>query len=161
MKRMYYFNEDSRLEPPEPPELHQEDDFTETIELELDAVVIVDEDGSWDYEDKTYSWARCPLNKRGDWYTEEYNIYIGDPVDIVEDVDSLVETSMPAIPGKYKITGSVELRYNISGVEAEYDYFLDEDDLVDYDKEIYADDAEVELDMYRSSVSNFQFTRLD
>lgn len=161
MKRMYYFNEDSRLEPPEPPELHQEDDFTETIELELDAVVTVDKDGYWEYEDKTYSWARCPLDKRGDWYTEEHDIYIGHPTDIVEAVDYLIETSMPAIPGKYKISGQIELLYNVSGVEAKYDYFVDEDDLVDYNKEVYTDDAEVELDLHNSSVSNFKFRKLN
>lgn len=161
MKGVYHFNEDNRLEPPDLEEFQQEDDFAETIEINLDAVVTVDKDGSWYYEDENYTWARCPDDKNGDWYTEEYNVYIGDPVDIVEDVDDIIEPDMPAIPGKYRISGDVKLVYNVSGVEADYDYFLDEDELPSYDKEVYTDNAEAEFDRRKSSVTNFQFNKLD
>ena len=36
--RRYYFTEDDRFNPPDPVELTPEDDFTETMELNLDAV---------------------------------------------------------------------------------------------------------------------------
>ena len=160
MKRYYYFTEDDRFNPPDPVELTPEDDFTETIELNLDAVVFVDNHGMWTYEDETYGWAKCSDTSDGSWYTDEYNIFIGDPEDIVEVVDELIETDMPAISGKYRITGHIVLCYNISGVESKYDHFIDHNGDIDYDREVYTDDAEVELDDNKSSVTDFQFKEL-
>lgn len=160
MKRYYYFTKDDRFNPPDPVELTPEDDFTETIELNLDAIVVVDNHGMWTYEDETYGWAKCSDTSDGSWYTDEYNIFIGDPEDIVEAVDNLIESDMPAIAGRYRITANITLSYTISGIKCKYDYFTDNDDDVDYYKDEYLDEAEVTLNIADCTVSNFKSVRI-
>lgn len=154
--RRYYFTEDDRFNPPDLVELTPEDDFTETIELNLDAVVVVDSDGMWTYEDETYGWAKCSDTSDGSWYTDKYNIFVGHPEDIVEAVDELIETDMPTISGKYRITGHIVLCYNISDIKCKYDYFTDNHGDIDYYTDEYLDEAEVTLNTANCTVSNFK-----
>lgn len=154
--RRYYFTEDNRFNPPDPVELTPEEDFTETIELNLDAVVAVDSHGTWTYEDETYGWAKCSDTSDGSWYTDKYNILIGHPEDIVEAVDNLIEPDMPAAVGRYRITAIITLSYVVSGIKCKYDYFTDNHDDTDYYKDEYLDEAEVTLNTANCIVSNFK-----
>lgn len=155
--------QDPRLEPPEPKELEQVDDFGEEIELTLDKVIItVDEDGGWEYEDQSYPWAANPDNRHGDWYSEDYNVYLDDTTGVVEKFDEIAEPFIPGYAGRYQISCDATLIYNVSGVEVDRDYFQDEDGDIVYDgEEVYTDDAEVEFDSRNSFISNFKYSEIE
>ena len=155
--------QDPRLEPPEPKELEKIDDSTEEIEVSLDKVIItVNEDGSWDYEDESYPWAANPDSRNGDWYSEDYNIYLDDTTGVVEKFDEIAEPFIPGYAGRYQISCDATLIYNVSGVEVDRDYFRDEDGDIVYDgEEVYIDDAEVEFDSRNSFISNFKYSEIE
>ena len=155
--------QDSRLEPPERKELEQVDDSIEEVEISLDKVIItVDEDGGWDYEDQSYPWAANPDNKHGDWYSEDYNVYLDDTTGVVEKFDEIVEPYIPGYAGKYQISCNATLVYNVSNVEVDRDYFQDEDGDILYDGEqVYSDDAEVDFDSRNSFISNFKYSEIN
>lgn len=155
--------QDSRLESPEPKELEKIDDSTEEIEVSLDKVIItVNEDGSWDYEDESYPWAANPDNRHGDWYSEDYNVYLDDTTGVVEKFDEIAEPFIPGYAGRYQISCDATLIYNVSGVEVDRDYFQDEDGDIVYDgEEVYTDDAEVEFDSRNSFISNFKYSEIE
>ena len=155
--------QDSRLEPPEPKELKQVDNSIEEVEISLDKVIItVDEDGGWDYEDESYPWAANPNNRHGDWYSEDYNVYLDDTTGVVEKFDEIVELYIPGYAGRYQISCNATLVYNVSGVEVDRDYFQDEDGDILYDgEEVYTDDAEVDFDSRNSFISNFKYSEIN
>lgn len=146
------------LDPPEDDSWEEIDSDDEIVEITLDAIIHIDEDGSWEYDDTNYPWAASPDNKRGDWYTDEYNVYIGDKTSIVEYVDELLESMMPVTPGEYHIKGDVELVFSVSGIEVKRDYFWDERHGADYYEEAYTDNAETEFLYDKSSIKNFEIT---
>ena len=82
----YDFPEPS-LDPLEYPEPEEVDDYTQKIDLNLDAVIEIDQLGDWEYQDENYPWARCKDTKDGSWYSDEYDVFIADPVSIVERVE--------------------------------------------------------------------------
>lgn len=149
---------DRPLDPPEDNSWEELDSDDEVIELTLDAIVHIDEDGSWEYDDTNYPWAASPDNKRGDWYTDEYSVYIGDKTSIVEYVDELLEPMMPAKAGEYHIKGDVTLVFSVEGIEVKRDYFWDERHGADYDEEAYTDDAETSFLYDKSHIKNFEIT---
>lgn len=137
----------------------------ETIQLDLDATIEVDDTGMWDYEDKEYTWARNPKSSDGSWdaYIDAgERVDLDDVVSIVEKVDELIIDKVPAQPGRYRITGEVELVYAISGIEKKitdvYDAPNESGTEVDY--EIYTDNAEVEYLEGASSVTEFKFEKI-
>lgn len=149
---------DRPLDPPEDNSWEELDSDDEVIELTLDAIVHIDENGSWEYDDTNYPWAASPDNKRGDWYTNEYSVYIGDKTSIVEYVDELLEPMMPAKEGEYHIKGDVTLVFSVEGIEVKRDYFWDERHGADYDEEAYTDDAETSFLYDKSHIKNFEIT---
>lgn len=149
---------DRPLDPPEDDSWKELDSDDEVIELTLDAIVHIDEDGSWEYDDTNYPWAASPDNKRGDWYTDEYSVYIGDKTSIVEYVDELLEPMMPAKAGEYHIKGDVTLVFSVEGIQVKRDYFWDERHGADYDEESYTDDAKTSFLYDKSHIKNFEIT---
>ncbi|MBQ3185920.1 MAG: hypothetical protein IJB54_08080 [Firmicutes bacterium] len=149
---------DRPLDPPEDNSWEELDSGDEVIELTLDAIVHIDENGSWEYDDTNYPWAASPDNKRGDWYTDKYSVYIGDKTSIVEYVDELLEPMMPAKEGEYHIKGDVTLVFSVEGIEVKRDYFWDERHGADYDEEAYTDDAETSFLYDKSHIKNFEIT---
>lgn len=149
---------DRPLDPPEDNSWEELDSDDEVIELTLDAIVHIDENGSWEYDDTNYPWAASPDNKRGDWYTDKYSVYIGDKTSIVEYVDELLEPMMPAKEGEYHIKGDVTLVFSVEGIEVKRDYFWDERHGADYDEEAYTDDAETSFLYDKSHIKNFEIT---
>lgn len=145
-------------DPPEDSSWEELDSDDEVIELTLDAIVHIDEDGSWEYDDTNYPWAASPDNRRGDWYTDEYDVYIGDKTSIVEYVDGLIEPMMPAKAGEYRIKGDVTLVFSVEGIEVKRDYFWDERHGLGYDEEAYTDDAETSFLYDKSYIKNFEIT---
>lgn len=145
--------------PPEEKELFQEDTSEEYVETHLDAVILMDEDGSWTYEDETYPWAKSEEDEEGNWYANEHsNVRIADPIDVVEKVDELLVSLLPEDPGRYHIEGNVILTFNLSGVEYDetfHGWSEDEGNIVDRD--YYTDDAEVEFNSEKSSIEHFQW----
>lgn len=141
---------DRPLDPPEDNSWEEIDTDDEFIEITLDAIVHIDENDSWNYEDTNYPWAASPDSKSGDWYTDKYGVYIGDKTSIVEYVDELLEPMMPAKEGEYHIKGDVTLVFSVEGVEAKIDRFGDE--------EVYTDDAETSFLYDKSYIKNFEIT---
>ena len=153
---------------PEPPleDNRPEPDWYDTeaeIDLRLDAIILIDSDGSWEYEDTTYPWAKSNLNKRGDWYadTDYGDVYIGDATTIVEHVDSLLESLLPMKKGRFHIQGYPDLFYNISDISGiSKGYGVDEDGDPIIDTDYFLDDADVEFDFSKSKISDFTINEI-
>lgn len=151
----YDFPEPS-LDPPEYPEPEEVDDYTQKIDLNLDAVIEIDQLGNWEYQDENYPWARCKDTKDGSWYSDEYNVFIADPVSIVERVDELLISKLPEKEGTYRIKGNVHLEYVVSNL-SKYVHSYGPDD---YDEDIDRDNAYVDFDFYNSNISDFRLTKI-
>lgn len=148
---------DRPLDPPED-DWKPLDSDDEIIELTLDAIVRVNEDGTWEYDDAEYPWAMSPNNPQGDWYTSDYGIYIGDKTTIVEYVDQLLEPMMPFDKGEYHIQGDVTLIFSVEGIQVKRDYFDDEHEGISYNEDAYIDEAETTFLYDKSHVDNFEVT---
>lgn len=151
----YDFPEPS-TDPPEYPEPEEVDDYIQKIDLNLDAVIEIDQLGDWEYQDENYPWARCKDTKDGSWYSDEYDVFIADPVSIVERVDELLISKLPEKKGTYKIKGNVHLEYVVSNL-SKYVHSYGPDD---YDEDIDTDNAYVDFDFYNSNISDFRLTKI-
>lgn len=151
----YDFSEPS-LDPPEYPEPEEVDDYTQKIDLNLDAVIEIDQLGDWEYQDENYPWARCKDTKDGSWYSDEYDVFIADPVSIVERVDELLISKLPEKEGTYRIKGNVHLEYVVSNL-SKYVHSYGPDD---YEEDIDTDNAYVDFDFYNSNISDFRLTKI-
>lgn len=151
----YDFPEPS-LDPPEYPEPEEVDDYTQKIDLNLDAVIEIDQLGNWEYQDENYPWARCKDTKDGSWYSDEYDVFIADPVSIVERVDELLISKLPEKEGTYRIKGNVHLEYVVSNL-SKYVHSYGPDD---YEEDIDTDNAYVDFDFYNSNISNFRLKKM-
>ena len=151
----YDFPEPS-LDPPEYPEPEEVDDYTQKIDLNLDAVIEIDQLGDWEYQDENYPWARCKDTKDGSWYSDEYDVFIADPVSIVERVDELLISKLPEKEGTYRIKGNVHLEYVVSNL-SKYVHSYGPDD---YEEDIDTDNAYVDFDFYNSNISNFRLKKM-
>lgn len=133
------------------------------IDLKIDAIIDIDSNGDWEYDDTTYPWAKSNLNRQGDWYinTDYGDVYVGDAVDIVEKVDELLEAFLPMKNGRFYITGDANLFFDISNIP-EISYFggRDEDSDFTVDSEHYLDDAEVEFNFNKSKITNFNIEEI-
>lgn len=146
------------LDPPEDDEYEEETDNT-TVYIDFDTTITVGEDGDYDY-DEGYSFADCPDNKRGTWYSATYNVYLGDGADMVEYIDDLIITQVPAEPGKYHIKGEAQLYFEVDNIQVSRDYFWDERHGGDYDEEAYTDNAEVYFNKAGSSLEKFKIEKI-
>lgn len=148
--------QDPRLQPPEYDE-PEEESTEELVEFSFDEIVDVDSDGSWEYEDKSYNFARNPDSYDGDWYTGDYDVYFRDVNGVVEDMDSVLEKNMPMQAGRYRITGDANLYYNVSGIQVYTDYYGPDD----YDQTIVQDGVDVEFNYGKSHIDNLVVQKLD
>lgn len=144
------------LDPPEYPEPEEVDDYIQKIDLNLDAVIEIDQLGDWEYQDENYPWAKCKDTKDGSWYSDEYDVFIADPVSIVERVDELLISKLPEKEGTYRIKGNVHLEYVVSNL-SKYVHSYGPDD---YDEDIDTDNAYVDFDFYNSNISDFRLTKI-
>lgn len=137
-----------------------EDAITEYIEIDLDVIIDVDSNGSWDYESESdgnydYSWAACPDTSDGVWRSEEDGVRLGQSVDMVEYIDKILQPYIADLkPGKYRLTGLATLAFDISDVQADYEYYEDGS----YDRTAYIDNASVSLSFPNSSLTDITFT---
>ena len=145
-------------DPPEDDYWEELDPEKETIELDIDARIILDEDGSYEYEDTTYPWAKSPF-VGGDWYADFYGVYLADPIDVVEHVDDLLIDQLPTDPGEYHLTGHASLTFEITGVYVHRHVFWD-DQGFDYDETANADDAESTYLKDESSLTDIQIEKI-
>lgn len=137
--------QDPKLQPPED-NFNEIDSYDEEIEVEIDAIVIVDDSGYLEYEDTDYEWAKSD-DLNGDWYSDEDRVRLGDNIDIVEHIDELLDEYIEnATPGKYRMTGIANLKFDIEGL-----WSNDED-------EVFTDDADITYLPESSSISNFKLT---
>ncbi len=148
------------IDPPEDDSWSEVDGWIEDVDLDVDAIIEVLDDGSWIYEDETYPWAVSKDSHDGDHYSYEYYVHIGDPGTIVEDFDDVIEKYIPSEEGRYHLKCNATLKYFIEGVEVKQSYYYDERHGQDYDEEVYKDNANVELDEYDSKVENVSVERI-
>lgn len=148
--------QDPRLQPPEYDE-PEEESTEELVEFSFDEIVSVDSDGYWEYEDKSYNFARNPYSYDGRWYTVDFNVYFRDVDGVVEDMDSVLEKNMPMQAGRYRITGDANLYYNVSGIQV-YTHYYGPDD---YDQTIGQDGVDVEFNYGKSYIDNLIVQKLD
>lgn len=147
--------------PPEYDEPDYVEGTQEFVDVNIDAYILLDESGSWEYEDQSYSWA-CP-ESGDDWYSDTYsNIYLDDCVGIVEKVDELMADKLPDEPGRYHITGKASICFTIEGVEEVSTYIgRDEDDSDAFDVDYYTDNVEVTHLSQKDRLINFKCVAAD
>lgn len=138
------------------------DEVIEYINVLLDADIIIAEDGSWDYVDDECPWAHNPDTRRGEWYSEEYpDVLLADGWSVVENVDELMMDMLPDQPGRYHVSGNVNLYYSIIGVEVERDFYTIEDGDPAVDETFYTDDADVYYVKEESTLEDFECSPID
>ena len=142
-------------DPPEYDEPVELDEATDYINVQLDADIVIDADGSWEYVDDTYSWA-CPDEKTDDWYSDESGVYLDDCVGVVEKVDDLMADLLPNEPGTYHVSGNVNLYYSTTGLAEYRDYYTDEDGHLCYDSIPANDYADVHYVKEESTLDDFR-----
>jgi len=145
--------------PPEDPR-DEVADVEEICEIEMrDVIINILEDGSWEYEDTDYPWAR-ESETSPDLYSQEYTqVMLSDLVGTVENVDAVIESLLPAEPGRYAISGDVKLVYEIEGIMSQTFPSMDEDNTAG-DVEYYTDDVDVSFNYKKSSASNFKYKKV-
>lgn len=152
---------ESSIDPSEDDSWHEIPDYESNIAVYLDAVIFVDDDGNWEYEDIDYPWAKSDKND-GDWFDDRYNVFLDDEIGVVEKTDDLLFKYIPAKVGTYHISGHVNLVYRISGVEEDItDQWFDENHGYDYDSEIYTDLATSNYIEEKSEIKNFRMQPID
>lgn len=150
MKKYGNVNSDTDVDPVEYEDI-------EYIEVHLDADIVIAEDGSWEYADTDYTWAR-PDERSTEWYSEEYpDVLLDDHIGVVERVDDLIIDSLPDDPGQYHVVGDVTLAYEISRLD-KYTQFdgYDEDDSPIVNEYANTDNADASYLMDESSIENFE-----
>lgn len=130
---------------PDEEELTELPEIEDWIEVDLDDTITIDRDGSWEYDDRDYMWARS--DERADnkqWHATEYpDCYLDDYIGVVEKVDDLISNKLPTEPGRYHISGQVSLYFSIEGV------------VETPGGDVYADDADVLYVADESKLDNF------
>ncbi|MBQ2856627.1 MAG: hypothetical protein IJE78_05755 [Bacteroidaceae bacterium] len=145
--RSAYWDEPERpIDPPDYDEPFYEDDTEGVVDFSIsDVNIVVDEDGSWEFEDIQAPWADN-VDTFVDTAYGFINVTDGEGIrDAVYDIiDSHEPDSIPVEPGVYKLSCDVNLVYMISNITSEQH---DEDDI-----EYYTDDAECKLNTDASNV---------
>ena len=90
-------------------------EFEQIISLDFKFHIFIENDGNWDFIDSDCNWAEGTASN-GDWYSEQYNVYIGDKFDIAEAVYDLMTPQLTVTPGQYVVIGKADLVYSISNV---------------------------------------------
>lgn len=138
------------------------DSITEVINVPIDAIIIMDGQGSWEYENDDYSWAESLDSSDGCYYSDEYpSVMLDDPVGVVEKIDELIMVALPMDAGTYQISGDAYLSYTIDNVDQLSEYIREEDDgspAFDVDYDTY--EANVSYQFIDSKVENFEYQLL-
>lgn len=124
------------------------------IDMNIDQYIIVDSEGSWDYDSDNYNWASSD-GEGSDWYSDS-GVRLDDPTGVVDKIDELIEPHVPIEPGTYRVQVYVELYYTVSGVyENRYDYTED-----DYSSDINSDFGSAEYNKKLSKIENVKVTKI-
>ena len=124
------------------------------IDVNIDQYIIVDSEGSWDYDSDNYDWASSD-GEGSDWYSDN-GVRLDDPTGVIEKIDELIEPHVPIEPGTYRVEGYIELYYTVSGVyENRYDYTED-----DYSSDINSDFGSAEYNKKLSKIENVKVTKI-
>lgn len=124
------------------------------IDVNIDQYIIVDSEGSWDYDSDNYDWASSD-GEGSDWYSDN-GVRLDDPTGVVEKIDELIEPHIPIEPGTYRVEGYIELYYTVSGVyENRYDYTED-----DYSSDINSDFGSAEYNKKLSKIEDIKVTKI-
>lgn len=124
------------------------------IDVNIDQYIIVDSEGSWEYDSDNYDWASSD-GEGSDWYSDN-GVRLDDPTGVVEKIDELIEPHVPIEPGTYRVQGYVELYYTVSGVyENRYDYTED-----DYSSDINSDFGSAEYNKKLSKIEDVKVTKI-
>lgn len=141
---------DSYFDSTEPKEIEFEDE----LNFPLDAIIYIDEDGSWEYEEYRWMEKNDGISFSAD--SDEYpdlSLELADMQDVIEHLDDLLMPLLPYGPGRYKITGDVTLAFNVTNVEE-----IETDDPL-YST-YYTDRADVEFQFDKSSIEDFEIEEI-
>lgn len=141
-------------DPPEQDEPVDIEDVVDYINVQLDADIVTDNQGSWEYVDDSYPWA-CSDSGQDNWYSAESGLYLDDCIGVVEKVDDLMADMLPNEPGTYHVSGNVNLYYLTTGLSEYRDYYQDEDGNASYDSTLVTDNADVYYVEEHSTLDNF------
>ena len=148
---------ESTREYDEPVEL---EDSEEIIEVDIDVDIYVEDDGEILYENEEkrsdYNWASSDL-RGGSWSMNDYpSIVIRNPDDVADDIMDIIYPNIPTRPGRYHISGTAELYYDISGLLTYGDPFG-----IMHDEDIISDNLEVNFNYGKSYIDNLEIKIVD
>lgn len=148
---------ESTREYDEPVEL---EDSEEIIEVDIDVDIYVEDDGEILYENEEkrsdYNWASSDL-RGGSWSMNDYpSIVIRNPDDVADDIMDIIYPNIPTRPGRYHISGTAELYYDISGLLTYGDPFG-----ILHDEDIISDNLEVNFNYGKSYIDNLEIKIVD
>lgn len=129
----------------------------EDVELEVfvNTTITVDEDGSWQFDDKKDTWAESETSDKN-WYASYYyGILLAYPYQIRDYAMDMLEPIVTTDPGKYRIKCILTLSFEITEVYEKLDYSSSDEGDGPHE-EIYTDDAQVEFVRQHSSVDQFE-----
>lgn len=88
------------------------------VDMDLDTVINMKSDGSWDFDDT--SWSVCADISDGSWRSADDKL-IATSEQLVSDVNSLLQLYLPMQEGTFNITGDLHLVYDMSDEESMFD----------------------------------------
>lgn len=96
----------------------EEDNTDYSLDIDLDASIDMNSDGSWDFTDT--SWATCAETEDGGWYTSDDTL-IASAKQLLQDVNSLLQLYLPIGQGTFNLTGNIHLVYTMNDGESMFD----------------------------------------
>lgn len=143
-------------DPPEYDEPVELDDTVDYIDVQLNADIVLDDEGSWDYLDKDFRWA-YPMDNSNYWHSDESGVYLDDWSGVVDKVGDLMEQYLiDKEPGTYHVSGYASLCYATEGLAEYRDYYPGENGHVEYDSTLVPDSAHTYFVQEKSTLEDFQ-----
>lgn len=160
VKGSWYDIPEPNLDPPEDTSEELEP-FCETIELGIDSIIYIDQDGQIKFKNENWAYGD---GRQGCWSSEEY-----PSIDLEYDAGWMIDRVItildekeliPYEEGTYWLKCNIEITYEISGVFYDSKYYgNDEDGDPVVENEYYTDGAEV--DVVESKVSDFSLESVE
>ena len=162
MKKLIYPYHVSSYDDPWDNQPNEEPEFEEVIDINLDATIVLYEDGIWEYKDDDFTWLEEQTDRNNDEFTSSNygGLVVATVDDVIEAIDSLMETLLPMDAGEYHVTGNAELYFDVFGVTYESSPWQESEEEDPYDEKEYDySNAESSLNFNKSVIKNFKYTK--
>ena len=130
-------------------------DSQETVQIVLENVIVIVNDDAVIFEDESTPWLPSDAVE-----SDEYGIALDDIDDVPDRILDVIETYVPAQPGRYSVSGIVNLVYDLEGLEYNSDPYYTDDGDIGLSLGYSAEGADITFNYRESSVENLDVVRL-